>query len=87
MLDHSKGTWKWKYKKGHFFDFVLKVMVCSNLETFEIYGKHLQQKNLANSNLLLGKNLGLKIKETRDNDPNPNFLRESLCGSHRLFRL
>ena len=36
------GTKKWKYKKCNFFDFVLKVIVCFNLEKFEIFGKHLE---------------------------------------------
>ena len=36
------GLQKRKYKKCHFFDFVLKVMACFNLETFEIFGKHLE---------------------------------------------
>ena len=42
MLDHSMGPQKWKYKKGRFFDFALKVMICFNLETSEMnFGRSL----------------------------------------------
>lgn len=42
MLNHGVGPQKWKYKKCQFFDFVLKVMVCFNLEMFEVFGKNLE---------------------------------------------
>ena len=36
------GPQKWKYKKGRFFDFALKVMICFNLETSEMnFGRSL----------------------------------------------
>ena len=36
------GPQWWKYKKYQFFDFELKIMVDFNLETFEVFGKHLK---------------------------------------------
>ena len=49
-------------------------MVCFNLETFEIFGKHLELIiNYAKQFFLLRRNCGLKIKQI--SDPNRNFLR------------